>query len=83
MQEELKNNNSEKFEEEFGDFLFALINVARLYNINPENALEKTNKKFITRFNYLEQKTIAQGKDLKNMTLDEMNEIWEESKAIK
>ncbi|HOD88665.1 MAG TPA: nucleoside triphosphate pyrophosphohydrolase, partial [Bacteroidales bacterium] len=82
MQEELKNNNSEKFEEEFGDFLFALINVARLYNINPENALEKTNKKFITRFNYLEQKTIAQGKDLKNMTLDEMNEIWEESKAI-
>lgn len=82
MQEELKNNNSEKFEEEFGDFLFALINVARLYNINPENALEKTNKKFITRFNYLEQKTIAQGKDLKHMSLDEMNEIWEESKAI-
>ncbi|HOE38603.1 MAG TPA: nucleoside triphosphate pyrophosphohydrolase [Bacteroidales bacterium] len=83
MIEELKNNNSEKFEEEFGDFLFSIINAARLYDVNPENALEKTNKKFIKRFNYLEQKTIAQGKDLKNMTLDEMNEIWEESKAIK
>ncbi|MCK9499803.1 MAG: nucleoside triphosphate pyrophosphohydrolase [Bacteroidales bacterium] len=83
MIDELKNNNTEKFEQEFGDFMFSIINAARLYNINPENALEKTNKKFITRFNYLEQKTIAQGKDLKNMTLDEMNEIWEESKAIK
>ncbi|HPX76497.1 MAG TPA: nucleoside triphosphate pyrophosphohydrolase [Bacteroidales bacterium] len=82
MIEELKNNNPEKFEEEFGDFLFSIINAARLYDVNPENALEKTNKKFIKRFNYLEQKTIAQGKDLKNMTLDEMNEIWEESKAI-
>jgi len=82
MIEELKNNNPEKFEEEFGDFLFSIINAARLYDVNPENALEKTNKKFIKRFNYLEQKTIAQGKDLKHMSLDEMNEIWEESKAI-
>lgn len=83
MQHELKNSNPERFEEEFGDFLFSIINAARLYNINPENALEKTNQKFIKRFNFLEQKTIAQGKDLKKMSLNEMNEIWEEAKSIK
>ncbi|MCK9255190.1 MAG: nucleoside triphosphate pyrophosphohydrolase [Bacteroidales bacterium] len=83
MIDELKNNNTEKFEQEFGDFMFSIINAARLYNINPENALEKTNQKFIKRFNYLEQKTIAQGKDLKYMSLNEMNKIWEEAKTIK
>jgi MazG family protein len=80
---EVKNGNTAKTEEEFGDFLFSVINAARLYEINPENALEKTNAKFIKRFSYLEEKTISQGKDLKNMSLDEMNEIWEEAKKIK
>lgn len=72
--------NSEKIEDEFGDLFFSLINAARLYDVNPENALEKTNKKFISRFNYLESKTISKGKSLKDMSLDSMNEIWEESK---
>lgn len=79
---EIKNNSQEKIEEEFGDFLFSIINAARLYGINPENALEKTNKKFISRFNYLEEKTISRGIDLKHMTLDEMNVIWEEAKKL-
>jgi XTP/dITP diphosphohydrolase len=60
--------------------MFSLINAARLYNINPENALERTNRKFISRFNYLESKTISQGRDLKTMSLAEMDEIWEEAK---
>jgi MazG family protein len=77
---EVKSADEEKMEAEFGDFLFSVINAGRLYGINPENALEKTNRKFIKRFNYLENKTITQGMDLKNMTLDEMNEIWEEAK---
>jgi Protein containing tetrapyrrole methyltransferase domain and MazG-like (predicted pyrophosphatase) domain len=67
-------------EAEFGDLLFSLINAARLYDINPENALERTNRKFINRFNYLESKTIAIGKDLKTMTLAEMDVIWDEAK---
>ena len=70
----------DKMEAEFGDLMFSLINAARLYNINPENALERTNRKFISRFNYLESKTISQGRDLKTMTLAEMDEIWEEAK---
>jgi len=77
---EVKSGTPESIENEFGDFLFSMINAARLYGINPENALEKTNKKFIMRFNYLERQTISQGKDLKDMSLDEMNEIWEEAK---
>jgi MazG family protein len=77
---EVNNNNQEKIEKEFGDLLFSVINAARLYDINPENALEKTNKKFISRFNYLESKTITKGDDLKKMNLDQMNEIWEEAK---
>ncbi len=80
LMNEVKNGNESDVESEFGDFMFSIINAARLYDINPENALEKTNKKFIKRFNFLEQKTITKGKDLKEMTLDEMNEIWEESK---
>ena len=71
----------EKAEKEFGDVMFSLVNAARLYGINPDNALEKTNQKFINRFNYLEDKTIRQGKDLKTMTLAEMDLIWEEYKA--
>ncbi|HNQ69205.1 MAG TPA: nucleoside triphosphate pyrophosphohydrolase [Bacteroidales bacterium] len=77
---EVKSADEEKIEAEFGDFLFSVINAARLYGINPENALEKTNIKFIKRFNYLEQHTITVGKDLKDMSLDEMNTIWEEAK---
>jgi XTP/dITP diphosphohydrolase len=77
---EIADNNSDKIEDEFGDFLFSIVNAARLYNINPENALERTNQKFIRRFNYLEQKTILQGKSLKNMSLQEMEIIWEEAK---
>ncbi len=77
---ELKSGDEEKMEAEFGDFIFSVINAGRLYGLNPENALEKTNRKFINRFNYLENKTISQGLDLKNMSLDEMNEIWEEAK---
>jgi len=57
-----------------------LVNAARLYNIEPETALERTNRKFIKRFGYLEEKTIKQGRSLKDMTLDEMNVIWEEAK---
>ncbi len=89
VQEELKELNQEMvcgnydgMEDEFGDLLFSLINAARLYNINPENALERTNRKFISRFNYLEQKTIQQGRDLKSMTLAEMDQIWDEAKKL-
>ena len=68
--------------EEFGDLLFALINAARLYKIRPDNALEQTNLKFIRRFNYLEAKAKEQGLELKNMTLAQMDELWEEAKKI-
>ena len=70
----------EKAEAEFGDVMFSLINAARLYKINPDNALELTNQKFIRRFNYLEEHTIKQGKNLKDMTLEEMDAIWNEAK---
>ncbi|MCK4661532.1 MAG: nucleoside triphosphate pyrophosphohydrolase [Bacteroidales bacterium] len=80
--EVLNNSSSEDIEAEFGDLLFSMINAARLYDIDPENALERTNKKFIKRFNYLEEKTIKQGKDLHKMNLDEMNKIWEEAKQF-
>ena len=72
--------DADKMEAEFGDLMFSIINAARLYKINPENALERTNKKFIRRFNYLEEKTIKQGRNLKDMTLAEMDEIWNEAK---
>jgi len=74
--------DKEKMEAEFGDLFFSLINAARLYDINPENALERTNRKFINRFNYLESKTITQGIDLKAMSLAEMDVIWDEAKKI-
>jgi MazG family protein len=77
---EWKNEDQDRMEAEFGDLLFALVNAARLYGINPENALERTNKTFISRFNYLEEKTIKQGRSLKEMTLRQMDEIWEEAK---
>jgi len=80
VQAELENENKNHLEEEFGDLFFAIVNAARLYDIDPETALERTNKKFMRRFAYLEQKTIKQGRSLKTMTLDQMNEIWEEAK---
>ena len=77
---EVSNMDADKAEAEFGDVLFSLINAARLYHINPDNALERTNRKFIRRFNYLGEKTLKQGRDLKQMTLEEMDAIWEEAK---
>lgn len=82
LETEIAVMNIENMENEFGDLLFSLINAARLYGIDPETALEKTNRKFIKRFNYLESKTLKKGQQLKNMTLDQMNEIWEEAKSI-
>lgn len=79
---EIDSLDQDKIEAEFGDLLFSIINTARLYGVNPENALERTNRKFIKRFNYLEEKTIKQGKDLKNMSLEEMDVIWEEAKKL-
>lgn len=72
----------EKAEGEFGDLLFSLINYARFININPENALEKTNKKFIKRFQYLEEKAKENGKALQDMTLAEMDVYWNEAKKV-
>jgi XTP/dITP diphosphohydrolase len=82
LMHEVKSGSQVDMENEFGDFLFSIINAARLYGINPENALERTNKKFIKRFNYLEQQTITQGIDLKDMSLAEMDKIWEQAKNI-
>jgi MazG family protein len=80
LKEEVNNLNTEAIESELGDVLFSIINASRLYGIDPEGALEKTNRKFIKRFNYLERETISKGRSLHNMSLDEMNIIWEEAK---
>lgn len=79
---EVEKMDAQKMEEEFGDLLFSMVNAARLYGIDPETALERTNKKFIKRFGYLEQETIKKGRPLTQMTLAEMNEIWEKAKTI-
>jgi len=81
LKEEVMKGNTENIESETGDVFFSLINACRLYGIDPEAALEKTNRKFISRFNYLENETIAKGKSLHKMSLDEMNRIWEEAKS--
>lgn len=73
--------DADKMESEMGDIFFALVNAARLYDITPENALERTNRKFIKRFNYLEQRVKESGRNLKDLTLAEMDEIWDEAKA--
>jgi MazG family protein len=80
LETEVRNEDQEKTELEFGDLLFSLINAARLYGVDPETALEKTNLKFIKRFGYLEENTLRKGRSLKGMNLDEMNEIWEQAK---
>ncbi len=82
VEAEIKNGNHEGAEEEFGDLLFSVVNAARLYGVDPENALEKTNRKFIKRFNHLEKRAHEMGKSLKDMTLAEMDEIWEEAKHL-
>ena len=76
------NEVNKEMVNEFGDLLFAMINAARLYKIRPDNALEQTNLKFIRRFNYLEAKAKEQGRELKDMTLAEMDELWEEAKKL-
>ena len=80
LEAELKRDDKQRSEAELGDFLFAVINAARLYKLNPDNALEQTNQKFIRRFNYIEQHSIKQGKPLTEMTLAEMDALWNEAK---
>ena len=82
FQAEVAHMDKQKAEEEFGDVMFSLINAARLYKINPDNALEHTNQKFIRRFNYVEAHSIKEGKNLHDMTLEEMDKLWEEAKAL-
>lgn len=82
LKEELKRGDKHRSTEEFGDFLFSLINAARLYHINPDNALEFTNQKFIKRFNYIEEAAKAKGVMIKDLTLAEMDELWDEAKAL-
>lgn len=77
---EAAKGDAERMESEMGDVFFALVNAARLYGINPENALERTNRKFTARFNYLEQKVKESGRNIKDLTLGEMDAIWEEAK---
>jgi MazG family protein len=80
LKKEIENHDTESIESELGDLFFSLINASRLYGIDPEAALEKTNRKFIKRFNYLEKETLSKGISLYDMTLTEMNEIWEDAK---
>jgi len=82
LEHEVETEDYDKVEAEFGDLFFSLINAARLYDIDPETALERTNKKFIKRFNYLEEQTLKKGISLKKMTLDEMNVVWEKAKKF-
>jgi len=80
LKEEINKRNTDTIESELGDVLFSIINASRLYGIDPEAALEKTNRKFIRRFNYLEKETLSKGVSLHDMSLDEMNVIWDEAK---
>ena len=81
LEVELNKDDKERSTEELGDFLFAVINAARLYKLNPDNALEMTNRKFIERFNYIEEHSIRVGKPLTEMTLEEMEKLWQEAKT--
>ena len=82
LEAELKKEDKENSTKELGDFLFSAINAARLYKLNPDNALEMTNRKFIDRFNYIEAHSIKIGKPLKTMSLSEMDELWNEAKKV-
>ncbi|NCD14787.1 MAG: nucleoside triphosphate pyrophosphohydrolase, partial [Bacteroidia bacterium] len=80
LEAEIEGLDADRMEAEFGDMLFSIINAARLYKVNPDNALERTNRKFIYRFNYMEQKLREQGRPLKEVSLEEMEAIWQEAK---
>ena len=80
VEAEMEKGNAADMEKEFGDLLFSLVNASRLYGINPDNALEQTNNKFRSRFNYVEQNTIKQGRGLREMSLEEMDALWNEAK---
>lgn len=82
LEEELRQENKENSTKELGDFLFSVINAARLYHLNPDNALESTNQKFIRRFNYVEASAKEQGKSLADLTLGDMDKLWNEAKSI-
>ncbi|MBQ5819256.1 MAG: nucleoside triphosphate pyrophosphohydrolase, partial [Bacteroides sp.] len=82
FQVEVERMDKEKAEDEFGDIMFSLINAARLYKINPDNALERTNQKFIRRFGYVEEHSIKQGKNMKDMPLEELDKLWNEAKQL-
>jgi XTP/dITP diphosphohydrolase len=82
LKAEIDRQDKEKTEDEFGDLFFSLVNAARLYGVDPETALERTNRKFISRFSFLEEQTLKKGRSLRDMTLDEMNEIWEIAKKV-
>ena len=82
LQAELSKENQENSTRELGDFLFSVINAARLYKLNPDNALEYTNQKFIRRFNYVESRSAELGKSMKDMTLRELDELWDEAKKM-
>ena len=80
IEAEMKSGNKADCEKEFGDLIFSLVNAARLYDINPDNALEMTNAKFRRRFNYVEEQTLKQGRSLKDMSLADMDSLWNEAK---
>lgn len=82
VEHEIASGNADALEAEFGDLMFAVVNAARLYGVNPENALERTNRKFISRFNHLERRAKELGRSLKDMTLEEMDELWNEAKKL-
>jgi XTP/dITP diphosphohydrolase len=83
VETELKSGNETNIEKEFGDLFFSMVNAARLYDVRPDNALEKTNLKFIARFNYVESRAKEFGKRLNEMTLEEMDRLWDEAKHLK
>ena len=82
LEEEMKKGDREASQAELGEFLFSVINAGRLYHLNPDTALEHTNQKFISRFNYIEQHSIKMGKPLKDMSIQEMDKLWEEAKKL-
>lgn len=83
LRDEFASGDMDKMENEFGDVMFSLVNAARLYGINPDDALERTNRKFLKRFSFLEERVIEQGRNIKDLSLAEMDEIWEEAKRVK
>lgn len=83
LKEEFQKGDMARAEEELGDVIFSIVNAARLYHINPDTALEHTNRKFISRFNYIESKAKEQGRDIKDLTIREMDELWEQAKKLK